>query len=98
GDGLSRVQWQSGGAEAASIEGHTQARLKRSHQQQCGETTIKCPMAEWRSREVSVVIADAMQRFYEVMPWVRRRSYTIVLPSIRRNNLRTGSFICPDPS
>ncbi|CAI9556726.1 unnamed protein product [Staurois parvus] len=22
---LSRVQWQSGGAEAASIEGHTQA-------------------------------------------------------------------------
>ncbi|CAI9545480.1 unnamed protein product [Staurois parvus] len=54
-------------------------------------------MAEWRSGEVSVVIADAMQKFYEVMPWVRRRSYTVVLPSIRRNNLRTGELYCPDP-
>ncbi|CAI9581125.1 unnamed protein product [Staurois parvus] len=29
---LSRVQWQSGGAEAASIEGHTQPRFKSPSQ------------------------------------------------------------------
>ncbi|CAI9577806.1 unnamed protein product [Staurois parvus] len=27
-----------------------QAYVKKSPQQQCGETTIKSPMAEWRSR------------------------------------------------
>ncbi|CAI9588785.1 unnamed protein product [Staurois parvus] len=31
------------------------------------------------------------------MPWVRRRSYTVVLPSIRRNNLRNRELYCPDP-